>query len=291
MSSLTGPNRALLIPAPPKCASQTLVALLSHHCDAAVQRHKSTAGFGHLLLDVPRRSRFERLRRLIGLQRQPARQLIYGHYPASENNLKHLQRRYIPAAVVMPIRPIGALICSLIHHTRCKSYGPLDHRCPGLIDGIPGFHQRTETNLFKLLGVTYLPQLHQLIRSWLEIATKNKISLIYVPFQSITNAQHELLTTIDQLLPHDYRSKKQPRTSANDVKINISKTRKIKTSDIGENERTAIYAIAMDLLGCDDRLGPLLPYLLSDLQPFEKESKTPILWEWKQGFRSYEAHI
>ena len=82
----------------------------------------------------------------------------------------------------MPIRPIGALICSLIHHTRRKNYGPLDQRCPELIDGIPDLHQRTESNLFNLLGAIYVPQIRLLIRSWLEIATRNNIPLIYAPF-------------------------------------------------------------------------------------------------------------
>ena len=290
MPSLTGPRRALLVPAPPKSASQTLAALLSHHCDATIQRHKSTKGVGHLLLNVPRLSRREQLLRLSGLQQSSERSVIYGHYPASQHNLKQLKRRYITAAVVMPLRPIGALICSLIHHTRRRNYGPLDHRCPGLIDGIPDLHQRTESNLFNLLGAIYVPQIHLLIRSWLEIATRNNTPLIYAPFQSITTTQAEFLTTIDALLPQDYRSTKRPDSITNEVKINISDTRKITPSEINHTERAAVCSLATELLGCDDLLRPLLPYLLSDLDPGDNTSKTPILWEWNQGFHRHGTH-
>ena len=123
-----------------------------------------------------------------GFQQQQNRPLIYGHYPASHHNLKQLKRRYSTAAVVIPVRPLGALLCSLIHHTRRKSYGPLDLRCPGMIDGIPDLHERSESDLFYLLGILYLPQIYLLIRSWVETTKAKNIQLIFAPFKSITEA-------------------------------------------------------------------------------------------------------
>ena len=280
MPSPHGPQRALLVPAPPKCASQTLAALLSDHFDAPVVRHKTTKGFGHLLLDVPELGRRERWMRRIRFQQPHKRLLVYGHYPASLHNLKQLKRRYSTAAVVMPVRPLGALLCSLIHHTRRKSYGPLDLRCPGLTDGIPNLHQRSESDLFHLLGILYLPQIHLLIRSWIEATKTNNIPLFFVPFENITEAQSELLAKINSLLPKDYKSAADPKGNNNAVKVNMSTTRKIKIGDIGFNQRESVKAIATKLLGCDDNLGALLPYLLSDLQSPTRDCIAPLTWKF-----------
>ena len=282
MPSPKGPERALLIPAPPKCASQTLAALLSDHLDAPVVRHKTTKGFGHLLLDVPELGRRERWLRRIRFQQQHKRLLVYGHYPASHHNLKQLKQRYSTAAVVMPVRPLGALLCSLIHHTRRKNYGPLDLRCPGLTDGIPDLHQRSESDLFHLLGILYLPQIHLLIRSWIEAAKANNLPLFFVPFESITGAQTELLAKINSLLPEDYQSAARPHAKNNAVKVNLSVTRKIKTSDIASDQRESVNAIATKLLGCDDSLGDLLPYLLSDLHSSNKKCVAPMTWHFNK---------
>jgi len=282
MPSPIGSEQALLVPAPPKCASQTLAGLLSDHLEVPVVRHKTTKGFGHLLLDVPKLSRRERWMRAIGLQQPHKRPLIYGHYPASQHNLKQLKRRYSIAAVVMPVRPIGALLCSLIHHTRRKSYGPLDLRCPGLIDGIPGLHQRSESDLFHLLGLLYLPQIHLLVRSWIETTKATNITMLFVPFESITGAQSDVLKAMNQLLPQDFKGAVPPNDNANAVMINMSGTRKVRLSDIGASERTSVLAMASKLLGCDDNLGPLLPYLLSDLRPSEGGSAPPLVWDFSR---------
>ena len=280
MASPKGSQRALLVPAPPKCASQTLAALLSNHLDAPVVRHKTTKGFGHLLLNVQELGRRERWLRKIRFHQPHKRLLVYGHYPASHHNLKQLKRRYSTAAVVMPVRPLGALLCSLIHHTRRKSYGPLDLRCPGLTDGIPNLHQRSESDLFHLLGILYLPQIHLLIRSWIEATKTNKSPLFFVPFESVTGAQSDLLAKINPLLPEDYQSPLQPDRTNNAVKVNMSTTRKIKIEDIDFNQRESVEAIATKLFGCDDNLGDLLPYLLSDLQAPAKDYIAPLTWEF-----------
>ena len=280
MPSPKGPQRALLIPAPPKCASQTLAALLSDHLDAPVVRHKTTKGFGHLLLDIPELGHRERWMRAIGIHTPQKRILIYGHYPASHHNLKQLKRRYSMAAVVMPVRPLGALLCSLIHHTRRKNYGPLDLRCPGLTDGIPNLHQRSESDLFHLLAILYLPQIHLLIRSWIETTEMNKIPLVFAPFESITTAQSDFLARVNQLLPGDYKSANQPKDNANDVKVNMSTTRKTNITDIESGQRASVEAIATKLFGCDDKLGPLLPYLLADLCSQELGSAAPLAWNF-----------
>lgn len=283
MPSPKGPQRALLVPAPPKCASQTLAALLSDHLDAPVVRHKTTKGFGHLLLDVPELGRRERWVRRIRLHQPQKRLLVYGHYPASHHNLKQLKRRYSTAAVVIPVRPLGALLCSLIHHTRRKSYGPLDLRCPELTDGIPDLHQRSESDLFHLLGILYLPQIYLLIRSWIEATKIYNIPLFFVPFEGITGAQSELLAKINSLLPEDYQSALQPNGKNNAVRVNMSTTRKIKISDIGSDQRESVDAIATKLLGCDDRIGALLPYLLSDLHSPAKDCVTPLAWHFNKN--------
>ena len=282
MPSLPGPQRALLVPSPPKCASQTLAALLSDHLDAPVVRHKTSKGFGHLLLNVPQLSQPERWMRAIGFQQQQNRPLIYGHYPASHHNLKQLKRRYSTAAVVIPVRPLGALLCSLIHHTRRKSYGPLDLRCPGMIDGIPDLHERSESDLFHLLGILYLPQIYLLIRSWVETTKANNIQLIFAPFKSITEAQSDLLKKMNELLPKDFRSTSPTHKNSSEVKVNMSTTRRIKPTDIGAAERTSVNAIATKLLSGDDSLGPLLPYLLSDLSSPEEDSAAPLLWNFNR---------
>ena len=280
MPSPEGSQRALLVPAPPKCASQTLAALLSNHLDAPVVRHKTTKGFGHLLLNVPELGRRERWMRKIRFHQPHKRLLVYGHYPASHHNLKQLKRRYSTAAVVMPVRPLGALLCSLIHHTRHKSYGPLDLRCPGLTDGIPNLHQRSESDLFHLLGILYLPQIHLLIRSWIEATKTNNTPLFFMPFEGITGAQSDLLAKINPLFPEDYQSPLKSDRTNNAVKVNMSTTRKIKIEDIDFNQRESVEAIATKLFGCDDNLGALLPYLLSDLQAPAKDYIAPLTWEF-----------
>lgn len=275
-------HRALLLPTPPKCASRTLVALLKNHLEASVVRHKTASGYGHLLLNVPQIKLHERLMRKIGLQQQPKRPLVYGHYPASEHNITQLMRRYKAAAVVIPVRPLGSLICSLIHHTRCNKYGPLDLRSPGLIDGISDLHRRPESDLFYLLGILYIPQIYLLISSWIEAAKESNIPLIFAPFESITEAQSDLLTAIKRLLPDDYKSPEPQQRDIGNVKVNMSTTRKIKICDIEPSQRESICSIATKLLYCDDNLGPLTSYLLSDLQASEQAKKTPLLWNFSQ---------
>ena len=60
----------------------------------------------------------------------------------------------------------------------------------------------------------------------------------------------------------------------------MSTTRKIKIGDIGFNQRESIEAIATKLFGCDDSLGVLLPYLLSDLHSPERDCVTPMAWNF-----------
>ena len=207
------------------------------------------------------------------------RLLVYGHYPASLHNLKQLKRRHSTAAVVMPVRPWGPCCVPDSPHPP-QELRPLDLRCPGLTDGIPNLHQRSESDLFHLLGILYLPQIHLLIRSWIEATKTNNIPLFFVPFENITEAQSELLAKINSLLPKDYKSAADPKGNNNAVKVNMSTTRKIKIGDIGFNQRESVEAIATKLLGCDDNLGALLPYLLSDLQAPAKDYIAPLTWEF-----------
>ena len=275
-------HRALFIPAPPKCASRTLVALLKNQLEASVVRHKTASGHGHLVLNVPHFKLHERWIQKIHLQPKQKRTLIYGHYPASEHNINQLKRRYIAAAVIIPVRPLGSLLCSLIHHTRCNKYGPLDPRSPGLIDGIPDLHLRSESELFHLLGIIYIPQIYLLIRSWVEASKENNIPLIFVPFESITSAQSALVEKINSLLPKDYQSFMHSHEKVDDVKVNMSTTRKIKLCDIDPSQRQSIHALATKLLGCDDKLGPILRYLLSDLDLRQPNCDAPLAWSFDE---------
>tara|TARA_B000000565_G_scaffold172964_1_gene130938 strand:- start:749 stop:1162 length:414 start_codon:yes stop_codon:yes gene_type:complete len=134
--------------------------------------------------------------------------------------------------------------------------------------------------LFHLLGILYLPQIHLLIRSWIEATKTNKFPLFFVPFESITGAQSDLLAKINSMLPVDYQSAVDPNGKNNAVKVNMSTTRKIKIGDIGFNQRESIEAIATKLFGCDDSLGALLPYLLSDLHSPERDCVTPLAWNF-----------
>ena len=275
-------QRVILVPAPPKCASRTFATLLSRHIDAPEKRHKSGLGFGHFLLNVPELGRRERWMQRILPQRQQERLLIYGHYPASQHNLNQLERRYSPAAVVMPVRPLGSLLCSLIQHTRHHHYGPLDLRCPGLRDGIPGFDQRSESDLFYLLAIFYLPKIHLIIQSWFQTTKKKNIPLFYVPFESITKSQTDLLIKLNKRLPKDFRSTKQLHQNAKPVKVNISTMRKIMVSDIESSQREAVETMASQLFGGNNKLRELLPYLLSDLRAPGQQPSTPIIWNFNK---------
>ena len=276
-------HRALFLPAPPKCASRTLVALLKNHLGASVVRHKIASGHGHLVLNVPETKPHERWISKIGLQKQKKHPLIYGHYPATEHNIAQLNRRYRATSVIIPVRPLGSLLCSLIHHTRCNKYGPLDPRSAGLIDGISDLHQRSESELFHLLGIFYVPQIYLLIRSWIEATKEGNIPLFFVPFESITSAQRELLAMFNSLDPkYSLGSTTQPQGDLKDVKVNISTTHKIKIDSINPDQRESVAAIATKLLTCDDSLGELLPYLLSDLSSPEQKSIAPLVWHFNK---------
>jgi len=276
-------NRALFLPAPPKCASRTLVALLKDHLGASVVRHKIASGHGHLVLNVPETKLHERWISKIGLQKQKKFPLVYGHYPATEHNIAQLNRRYRAASVVIPVRPLGELICSLIHHTRCNKYGPLDPRSAGLIDGISDFHQRSESELFYLLGIFYLPQIYLLIRSWIEATKEDNIPLFFIPFESITNAQRELMAMFNSLQPkYCLSGTTQPQRDTNDIKANISTTHRVRIDSIKSDQRESVAAIATKLLGCDESLGELLPYLLSDLHTPEQRSVAPLAWHFNK---------
>jgi len=139
-------------------------------------------------------------------------------------------------------------------------------------------HEESEymINTFDL----YLPQIHLLIRSWIEATKTNNTPLFFVPFEGITRAQSDLLAKINPLLPEDYQSPLQPDRTNNAVKVNMSTTRIIKIADIDFNQRESVEAIATKLFGCDDNLGDLLPYLLSDLHSPERDCIAPLTWEF-----------
>ena len=106
--------------------------------------------------------------------------------------------------------------------------------------------------------------------------------MIFVPFESVIMAQSDLLKTINQWLPQEFKSSAAPDENASAVMINMSGTSKIRMPKIGTSERASIKAMATKLLGCDDSLGPLLPYLLSDLCSPEVGSTAPMVWDFSE---------
>ena len=59
---------ALLVPSPPKCASQTLAELLRSTRNTTILKPKSGLGAGHLLLNIPPLTRVDKLRQRLGLE-------------------------------------------------------------------------------------------------------------------------------------------------------------------------------------------------------------------------------
>ena len=74
----------------------------------------------------------------------------------------------------------------------------------------------------------------------------------------------------------------QPQGDLKDIKVNISTTHKIKIDSINPDQRESVAAIATKLLTCDDSLGELLPYLLSDLSSPEQKSIAPLAWHFNK---------
>ena len=128
---------AVLIPAPPKTASQTLTALVEALMPPDLDRPAMDGGV-HQSLKIDAVRRLERWRFHSGLKRSPQAALVYGHYLPTRLNLKRIARRYQPAVCCIPIRPLGQLVCSLIAHCD-RGSGPIDPKLINRIEAYPTF--------------------------------------------------------------------------------------------------------------------------------------------------------
>jgi len=277
---------ALLVPSPPKCASQTLAELLRSACHTTILKPKSGLGAGHLLLNIPPLTRVDKLRQQLGLELPiPNHAIIYGHYPASHHNLKRLARRHRPTAAVIPIRPIGALLCSVIHHIHRFDYGPLDPRCPELVEGCPQVSSMDVSDLFHLLSTLYIPKIHLIIRSWIEAGSQLNLPVILVPFESTTRRQEELSDWFGANLPGNQPDSQQHEQSADVevIKVNLSQTKPVPLSAIDPTHTSNALSLLDYFFPCDPKIQPLIDYLRSDLHPKQRNKPDrPLLWRWEQ---------
>ena len=144
---------AVLIPAPPKTASQTLTALVEALMPPGLDRPAMDGGV-HQSLKIDAVRRVERWRFHSGLKRPPQAALVYGHYLPTRLNLKRIARRYQPAVCCIPIRPLGQLVCSLIAHCD-RGSGPIDPKLINRIEGLSHFQALNPSERFELLAVRY----------------------------------------------------------------------------------------------------------------------------------------
>ena len=277
---------ALLVPSPPKCASQTLAELLRSTCNTTILKPKSGLGAGHLLLNIPPLTRVDKLRQRLGLELPiPNHAIIYGHFPASHHNLKRLARRHRPTAAVIPIRPTGALLCSLIHHIHRSGYGPLDPRCPDLVEGCPQVSGMDLTDLFHLLSALYIPKIHLIIRSWIEAGSKLNLPVLLVPFESTTRLQQELRDWFGAHLPCNQAEglRHDQRADTEVVQVNLSQTKRVLLSAIDPSHTGNALTLLDRFFPTSPEIQPLIDYLRSDLQPDQRDqSDRPLLWRWEQ---------
>ena len=185
---------AVLLPAPPKTASQTLTALIAGLMPLAIDQ-PSMEGGHHQGLRIDPVGRLERWGFRSGLQQRPRAALIYGHYLATPLNLKRIARRYIPAVCCIPVRPLGELICSLISHCE-RGHGPVDPKLLNWTEGLMHYRDLSVSDRFELLSSRYLPLIQSLIDGWIHTAAALGIPCLLVPFSSVTRRQQQLAQEI-----------------------------------------------------------------------------------------------
>ncbi len=277
---------ALLVPSPPKCASQTLAELIRSTCNSTILKPKSGRGAGHLLLNIPPLTRVDKLRQRLGLEPPtPNHAVIYGHFPATHHNLKRLARRHRPTAAVIPIRSTGALLCSLIHHIHRFGYGPLDPRCLDLVEGCPQASAMDVSELFQLLSTLYIPQIHLIIRSWIEAGSKLNIPVILVPFESTTRRQVELSNWFGKHLPGNQTDgmKRHQQAHTEAIQVNLSPTKHVRLSAIDPARTANASTLLNRFFPASPEIQPLIDYISSDLQTNRHNHLSlPLFWHWEQ---------
>ena len=271
---------AVLIPAPPKTASQTLTALVEDLMPSDLDRPAMDGGV-HQSLKIDAVRRVERWRFYSGLKRPPQAALAYGHYLPTRLNLKRIARRYQAAVCCIPIRPLGQLVCSLIAHCD-RGSGPIDPKLINRIEGLSHFQDLNPSERFELLAVRYLPLIQNLIDGWIDRCADRNIPCVVIPFTSITTRQAELQNALISVLP--LSQEQQPKATTASIQRNPTTTTRTNLCDIDPTVRQRIRSLA-ELLFQDERpsIQVLHTYLKQDLSDDSTPMELPLLWTPHQG--------
>ena len=270
---------AVLLPAPPKTASQTLTALILGLMPSGIDRPAMEGGH-HQGLRIQPVGRLERWRFRSGLQQRPTAALIYGHYLATPLNLKRMARRYSPAVCCIPVRPLGELICSLISHCE-RGHGPVDPKLLNWTEGLAHFSDLSLSDRFELLSSRYLPLIQSLIDGWIYTASALGIPCMVVPFSSVTRRQQQLAQEIAPTLARTLSIPVPCPAQSERVSRNRTTIPRVQLNDINPDALHRVERLA-NLLFCSD-VSPqqnLHRYLLHDLRPQSEAPVTPLLWRF-----------
>ena len=268
---------AVLLPAPPKTASQTLTALVAGLMPSGIDRPAMEGGH-HQGIRVEPVGRLERWRFRSGLQQRPTAGLIYGHYLATPLNLKRIARRYSPEVCCIPVRPLGELICSLISHCE-RGHGPVDPKLLNWTEGLAHYRDLNLSDRFELLSTRYLPLIQTLIDGWIHTASAVGIPCLVLPFSSVTQQQQQLAQEISPTLALTLSIPVPCPAHSERVSRNRTTTPRVQLNDIHPDALHRVERLA-SLLFCSDAppLQDLYRYLLQDLRPLSEAPETPLLW-------------
>ena len=149
------------------------------------------------------------------------------------------------------------------------------------MEGCPQVSAIDLSELFQLLSTLYIPEIHLIIRSWIEAGSKLNIPVILVPFESTTRRQVKLSDWFGKHLPgnqtDDLKRYQQAHTEA--IEVNLSQTKHVRLSAIAPahtaNARTLLNRFFPDR----PEIQPLIDYISSDLQT-NRHSKVslPLFW-------------
>ena len=257
---------AVLLPAPPKTASQTLTALVAGLLPSRIDRPAMEGGH-HQGLRIKPVGRLEQWRFRSGLQQRPTAALIYGHYLATPLNLKRIARRYIPTVCCIPVRPLAELICSLISHCE-RGHGPVDPKLLNWTEGLAHYSNLTLSDRFELLSTRYLPLIQTLIDGWIHTASAVGIPYLVVPFSSVTQQQLPLAQEIAPTLARSLSIPVPCPSHSERVSRNRTTIPRVQLNDINPDVIHRVERLA-NVLFCSNAppLEDLHHYLLQDLRP------------------------
>jgi hypothetical protein len=233
------------------------------------------------VIRVPPIGRLEKIKMIASLGASRSTDIIYGHFPASRYNIKQLRQRYQIRACVIPLRPIGATLCSLINYTRAHK-GPLDPKILGLTEAFGSFHKLSDSEAFFLLALRYLGPIQTIIEGWIYTCASEGIQIAAYPFESTTTRQQELvesLRTMAVTAPETDREGPPPK----EIRENLSKGTKAHLNEIDGATLKAVLQMATAIFSSNTDLQSLhtiRDYLLSDLsQNSPRQSHdAPLAW-------------